>query len=158
MIIIGIDPGTAITGYGIIENKAGELKAIDYGCILTKPSLTTAERLKETDSKFVKLIKEHKPEKVAVEDIFFFKNAKTIIKVSQARGVILFRASKMMIPVFEHTPLQVKQSVTGYGRADKNQVQQMVKAILKLKETPKPDDAADALAIAICCANTNPLI
>ena len=155
MTIIGIDPGTAITGYGVIKKEPSGLKIIDYGCILTEQSLTAAERLKETDRQFVKLIKKYKPEKIAVEDIFFFKNAKTIIKVSQARGVILFRAAKMMIPIFEHTPLQVKQAVTGYGRADKNQVQQMVKNILKLKEIPKPDDAADALAIAICCANTN---
>lgn len=155
MIIIGIDPGTAITGYGIIENKASSLKVIDYGCILTEQSLTTAERLKETDKQFVKLIKKHKPEKIAVEDIFFFKNAKTIIKVSQARGVILFRAAKMMVPIFEHTPLQIKQAVTGYGRADKKQVQQMVKIILNLEKIPKPDDAADALAVAICCAHTN---
>jgi len=155
MIIIGIDPGTAITGYGIIKSEFGRLEMIDYGCIRTETSLSTAERLKETDLQFVKLINEYQPEKVAVEDIFFFKNTKTIIKVSQARGVILFRASKMMLPIFEHTPLQVKQAVTGYGRADKNQVQQMVKNILKLKEIPKPDDAADALAIAICCANTN---
>ncbi len=155
MIIIGIDPGTAITGYGIINSEADNLKIIDYGCILTEQSLTTAERLKEADRQFVKLIKKYKPEKIAVEDIFFFKNAKTVIKVSQARGVILFRASKMMIPVVEYTPLQVKQAVTGYGRADKNQVQQMVKNILNLKEIPKPDDAADALAVAICCAHTN---
>jgi len=157
MIIIGIDPGTAITGYGIIKSEFGRLEMIDYGCIRTEPSLSAAERLKETDLQFIKLINKYQPEKIAVEDIFFFKNAKTVIKVSQARGVILFRASKMMIPIFEHTPLQVKQAVTGYGRADKNQVQQMVKNILKLKEIPKPDDAADALAIAICCANTNSL-
>lgn len=155
MIIIGIDPGTAITGYGVIESKADKLKIIDYGCIKTEPSLTTAERLQKTDRQFVKLIKKYKPEKIAVENIFFFKNAKTVIKVSQARGVILFRAAKMMIPLFEYTPLQVKQAVTGYGRADKNQVQQMVKNILKLKEIPEPDDAADALAVAICCAHTN---
>jgi len=155
MIIIGIDPGTAITGYGIIKKEPKGLKIIDYGCITTEQSLTTAERLKETDRQFVKLIKKHKPEKIAVEDIFFFKNAKTVIKVSQARGVILFRASKMMIPIFEHTPLQVKQAVTGYGRADKKQVQQMVKVIFNLEEIPKPDDAADALAVAVCCAHTN---
>ncbi|MEA2113223.1 MAG: crossover junction endodeoxyribonuclease RuvC [Patescibacteria group bacterium] len=155
MIIIGIDPGTTITGYGVIESEKNGLEIIDYGCILTEPSLTTAERLKETDRQFVKLLNKHKPQKIAVEDIFFFKNAKTVIKVSQARGVILFRASKMLIPIFEYTPLQVKQAVTGYGRADKKQVQQMVKTILNLEEIPQPDDAADALAIAICCAHTN---
>ena len=111
-------------------------------------------RLKEIDEQLAKLIRKHKPQVVAVEDIFFFKNLKTAIKVSQARGVILARAAKMKTQVEEYTPLQVKQAVTSYGRADKKQVQEMVKLLLNLKEKPKSDDAADALATAICCANS----
>jgi len=153
MIILGIDPGTAATGFGIIK-KNRELKLIDYGCIKTSASSTTAERLKEIYSQLTKLIKKHKPNIAAVEDIFFFKNLKTAIKVSQARGVILLAITKSKIPVKEYTPLQVKQAVACYGRAEKKQVQEMVKILLHLKEIPKPDDAADALAIAICCANS----
>ena len=153
MIILGIDPGTAATGYGLIK-KNGELKLIEYGCIKTSASLTTAERLKELSNQLNDLIKEHKPDMTAVEDIFFFKNLKTAIKVSQARGVILLAAANLNIPVFEYTPLQVKQAITSYGRAEKIQVQKMVKALLNLKEIPKPDDASDALAVAICCANS----
>ncbi|MFH0906981.1 MAG: crossover junction endodeoxyribonuclease RuvC [bacterium] len=154
MIILGIDPGTAITGYGIIKKTADKLKIIEYGCIKTEPDLSTSERLYKIDQQLIKLIKKHKPQRIAVEDIFFFKNLKTVIKVSQARGVVLCRAAQMKMQVMEHTPLQVKQAVTGYGRADKNQVQKMVKIILGLEEIPKPDDSADALATAICCANS----
>jgi len=154
MIILGIDPGTAIIGYGIIEKLSDKLKVIEYGCITTKTEYSTAERLDQLDQELIKLIKKHKPDKMAVEDIFFFKNLKTVIKVSQARGVILMRGARIKIPIFEYTPLQVKQAVTSYGRADKKQVQEMVKLLLKLKEIPKPDDAADALAIAICCAHS----
>jgi len=153
MIILGIDPGTATTGYGVIE-KDNNLKMIDYGCIITTTDYSTAERLNIIDKELSKIIKKYKPDKIAVEDIFFFKNVKTVIKVSQARGVILARAAKTKIEVIEYTPLQIKQAVTSYGRADKNQVQQMVKLLLNLKQIPKPDDAADALATAICCANS----
>lgn len=153
MIILGIDPGTAATGFGVIK-KNRELKLIEFGCIKTPTSLTTAERLKELHNQLSKLIKKHKPDIMAVEDIFFFKNLKTAIKVSQARGVILLSAAKSKISVFECTPLQVKQAITGYGRAEKIQVQKMVKMLFNLKEIPKPDDAADALAAAICCAHT----
>jgi len=153
MIILGIDPGTAATGYGLIK-KNGELKSIEYGCIKTSASLTTAERLKELNNQLNALIEKYKPDMLAVEDLFFFKNLKTAIKVSQARGVILLAAAKLNIPVFECTPLQVKQAITSYGRAEKIQVQKMVKVLLNLKEIPKPDDASDALAVAICCANS----
>ncbi|MBU1255492.1 crossover junction endodeoxyribonuclease RuvC [Patescibacteria group bacterium] len=153
MIILGIDPGTAVVGFGLIK-KQNKLELIDYGCIKTSTDLTTAERLKEIDEQLAKLIRKHNPQVVAVEDIFFFKNLKTAIKVSQARGVILARAAKMKIQVEEYTPLQIKQAVSSYGRADKKQVQEMVKLLLNLKEIPKPDDAADALATAICCAHT----
>jgi crossover junction endodeoxyribonuclease RuvC len=152
MIILGIDPGTAIIGYGLIK-KDREISLLDYGCITTSKELTSAERLKELHTKLEKIIKKYKPDIAAVEDIFFFKNLKTAIKVSQARGVILLAAAQQKIPVFEYTPLQIKQAITTYGRAEKIQVQKMVKLLLNLKEIPKPDDAADALAVAICCAN-----
>ena len=155
MIILGIDPGTAITGYGVIENNEGKLKVIDYGCIFTDKKLKMPERLDLLGEELKKIIKKYKPQAMAVEELFFFKNAKTIITVGQARGVILFVGKnigkKTGLDIFEYTPLQVKQAVVGYGRADKKQVQSMVKAILGLNEIPKPDDAADALAIAICC-------
>jgi len=155
MIILGIDPGTAITGYGVIEKKPAKIEVIGYGCIRTETNLSTAERLKKIDQQLAKIIRQYKPQQMAVEDIFFFKNTKTAMKVSQARGVILARAARMNIPVDEYTPLQIKQATTSYGRAEKKQVQMMVKLILNLKEIPKPDDAADALAAAICCAHSN---
>ncbi len=154
MIILGVDPGTATTGYGLIEDKKGELKVIDYGCICTKRSSAMPERLDLIAKGLKKIIRKYKPQTMAVEDLFFFKNAKTAITVGQARGVILFIGKNEKLKVLEYTPLQVKQAVVGYGRADKNQIQQMVKAILNLKIIPKPDDAADALAVAICCANS----
>jgi crossover junction endodeoxyribonuclease RuvC len=153
MIILGIDPGTAIIGWGLIK-KDKNLEAIDYGCIKTSPDLSTAERLNKLYKELDSLIKKHKPGIVAVEDIFFFKNLKTAVKVSQARGVILLTIAKSKIEVAEYTPLQIKQAVACYGRADKRQVQEMVKTLLNLKEIPKPNDAADALATAICCANS----
>lgn len=155
MIILGIDPGTAITGYGLIKKKLTKIEIIDYGCIRTETNLSTAERLKKIDQQLAKIIRRYKPQQMAVEDIFFFKNVKTAMKVSQARGVILARAARMNIPVDEYTPLQIKQATTSYGRAGKKQVQRMVQLILNLKEIPKPDDAADALAAAICCAHSN---
>ena len=154
MIIMGIDPGTAIVGFGLIKKLPDKLKIIDYGCIKTEAKFSTAERLKKIDRQLTKLIKKYKPKRIAVEDIFFFKNLKTAVKVSQARGVILARAAQPKVSIIEYTPLQIKQAVTGYGRADKKQVQKMVKVILNLKEIPQPDDAADALATAICCAHS----
>jgi crossover junction endodeoxyribonuclease RuvC len=153
MKIIGIDPGTAIIGYGVI-NSGRKLELIDYGCIKTSTDLSTAERLVKLHKELEALIKKHKPDVVAVEDIFFFKNLKTAIKVSQARGVILLTIAQNKIPVAEYTPLQIKQAVACYGRAEKVQVQKMVQVLLNLKEIPKPDDAADALAVAICCAHS----
>ena len=165
MIILGIDPGTATTGYGVIENNQGKVKAVDYGCVLTDKKIKMPERLDFLGEELKKIIKKYKPQAMAVEELFFFKNAKTIITVGQARGVILFvgknagknigkSSEKAELDIYEYTPLQVKQAVVGYGRADKNQVQQMVKSILGLNEIPKPDDAADALAVAICCASS----
>jgi crossover junction endodeoxyribonuclease RuvC len=156
MIILGIDPGTAIVGFGLIEKEAKnqKLKLIEYGCIKTSAKFSTAERLEVIHKELSSLLKKYKPDIVAVEDIFFFKNLKTAIKVSQARGVILFTIAEKKIAVAEFTPLQIKQAVACYGRAEKSQVQKMVKTLLGLNEIPKPDDAADALAVAICCAHS----
>lgn len=154
MKILGIDPGTATIGFGLIEKNKSNLKLLKYGCIKTSANLSTAERLNKLHKELSSLIKIHKPDVAAVEDIFFFKNLKTAIKVSQARGAILLAIAQNKIPIAEYTPLQIKQAVTCYGRAEKAQVQKMVKVILSLEELPKPDDAADALAVAICCAHS----
>lgn len=150
MIIMGIDPGLAIVGYGIIRVKNG-LKCLDYGVIETSPSLLKEERLKRIYLETSKLLKKYNPKILAVENVYFFKNAKTITSVSEAKGVILLAAAKKKIKIQEIPPPQVKMIVCGYGRAEKKQIEKKVKRILKLKELPKPDDAADALAIAICC-------
>jgi crossover junction endodeoxyribonuclease RuvC len=152
--ILGIDPGTATTGWAVVEEKKGEPKLVACGCINTSKFNSDAERLVEIGRDIGSLIKKYKPAEAAIEDLFFFKNLKTAITVAQARGVILYEIKKSSIPLFSYTPLQVKQALTGYGRADKNQIQIMVKNILKLKAIPKPDDAADAIAIAICHINT----
>ncbi|PKL72429.1 crossover junction endodeoxyribonuclease RuvC [Candidatus Kuenenbacteria bacterium HGW-Kuenenbacteria-1] len=155
MIILGIDPGLAITGYGIInEDKKLEIKLITYGCINTNSKLSTIERLEKIHLELKKIVKKYKPDKIAVEELFFAKNVKTALKVGEARGVILLTIRQKKVPFFEFTPLQVKQAVASYGRASKQQVQKMVKAILNLEKVPKSDDAADALAIAITCAQT----
>lgn len=153
MIILGIDPGTATTGFGLIK-KGKKLKCIDYGLIETASSLPAAERLKILNDELRKLIKKHRPEALAVENVYFFKNLKTAMPVSQAKGVILLTAAQENIPVYEFTPLQAKMTVVGYGRAEKKQVQEMVKIILEMAKAPYPDDAADALAVAVCCAKT----
>jgi len=176
MIILGIDPGTATTGYSIIEKKPKKrrkiyqnknnqqeknvsewVKVIDYGCITTSSNLSDGERLKRINNHLNKLIKQYKPEVLAIESIFFFKNLKTAMPVSQAKGVILFTAAKKKIPVYEFTPLQVKMAITGYGKAKKKQVQEMIKIIFNLEKKPKDknkrkDDATDAIGIAFCCA------
>ncbi|MFC1651611.1 crossover junction endodeoxyribonuclease RuvC [Patescibacteria group bacterium] len=150
MIILGIDPGTAALGYGLIQGDKDNLKLIKYGCVKTESKQAMPFRLHIIHKEIKKLMQKYKPDQLAVEEIFFAKNSKTALKVGQARGVILLLGAEHRIPVFDYTPLQVKQSVTAYGRADKQQVQKMVQAILKLKEIPEPDDAADALAVAIC--------
>ena len=152
MIILGIDPGTATTGYGVIRGGK-DLQCIDYGVIETGAKLPPAERLKIINRELDGIIKKHKPSIMAVERLYFFKNLKTAMPVSQAKGVIMFTAAARNLPVREFTPPQVKMAVAGYGKADKKQIQKMVKTLLKLKEEPKPDDAADALAIAVCCAS-----
>lgn len=150
MRILGIDPGTATTGWAILEQREKEMIPIAYGHISTSPKNSTCQRLKEVAFDVEEIIKKYQPGEGAIEDLFFFKNIKTAMKVSQSRGAIMLTLIKANLKVFEYTPLQVKQAVTGYGRADKTQVQLMVKNILKLKEVPKPDDTADAIAIAIC--------
>ncbi|WP_156299316.1 crossover junction endodeoxyribonuclease RuvC [Streptobacillus canis] len=154
MRVIGIDPGTAIIGYSIIDSKNGKTELIDYGCIYTDKDLPMPERLEQIYLKLEILFNMYKPDHMAIEELFFFKNQKTIITVAQARGVIVTKAQMSGIEIFNYTPLQVKTGITGYGRAEKKQVQEMVKIILKLDEIPKPDDAADAIAIAINHLNT----
>ena len=154
-VILGIDPGIADTGFGIIkQDKAGNLICLDYGSIKTKASLELADRLEIINKELGNIIKKYKPGLIAVEQLFFCKNVKTALVVGQARGVILLTAKQNKIPLTEFTPLQVKQAVAAYGQASKMQVQKMVKILLDLKELPRPDDAADALAIAICALNT----
>ncbi|MCX6812539.1 MAG: crossover junction endodeoxyribonuclease RuvC [Candidatus Berkelbacteria bacterium] len=154
MKILGIDPGTAICGWGLIESDGHEPRILKCGVITTKAKSPDADRLEIIYDSVCDIIKKEKPEAVAVEQLFFFKNQKTVMTVSQTRGAIVLAVQKSRTPLFEYTPLQVKQAVVGYGRAEKNQVQEMVKVILHLKEIPKPDDAADALAIAICCSQS----
>lgn len=149
-IILGIDPGTATTGWGIISQEKKEPKILAFGCIETTKADSDSQRLKEIAEDLRGIIEKYRPDEVAVEDLYFFKNLKTAIKVAQARGVLLLAPTEMKKPVFEYTPLQVKQALTGYGRAEKKQVQYMVQNILSLKQIPKPDDAADALAVALC--------
>ncbi len=150
MIILGIDPGIATVGYGIVEYNGNSFRAVDYGAIITPAKLPLQRRLRMIYEEVSRLIERHKPDAMAVEELFFNTNAKTAISVAHGRGVVLLAAMLGNIEAFEYTPLQVKQATTGYGRADKNQVQQMVKIMLNLNAVPKPDDAADALAVAIC--------
>jgi len=155
MIILGIDPGTATTGYGVIKVKnlrsksRDNFKCLSFGSIETKPTTVMPERLKEINNQLNKIIKEYQPKALVVETLFFFKNLKTAMPVSQAKGVILLTAAKKNVPVYEFTPMQVKKMVTGSGKAEKKQVQKKIKSFFGLKELPKPDDAADALAIAL---------
>ncbi len=155
MKILGIDPGIAIVGFGIIEYDGVNFKVVDYGAVTSPAHTPLPVRLKMVYDDICYIIDKFKPDQVAIEELFFNNNAKTAIAVGQARGVLILAAQNNNIPVYEYTPLQVKQGVVGYGRAQKNQVQQMVKSILKLNEVPKPDDTADALAIAVCHAHTN---
>ena len=151
MITIGIDPGTAITGYGIInEEQDGRLVVLDYGVIRTSAEFHQADRLAQLYQKIKELILLHQPDMGAVEKLFFERNVRTALQVGQARGVALLAMAESKMQIGEYTPLEVKQAVAGYGAADKNQVQQMVRTILGLNTIPHPDDAADALAVAIC--------
>lgn len=152
-IIIGLDPGIADTGYGIIDCNKGKMTCLGYGSIKTGPKLDMIDRLEILDAELEKIIIKYKPEIAAVEKLFFNKNVKTALTVGQARGVLLLRIKKSNLKLVEFTPGQIKQAVCAYGQASKLQVQKMVKMILGLKELPQPDDAADALAAAICSSN-----
>lgn len=153
MKILGIDPGTATTGFGVIEKRGSKLKFIDAGVITTPPEMSMPNRLAEIYAGLKEIIAHHQPDCMAVELLYFASNVTTAITVGQARGVVLLAGAEAAVPIGEYTPLQVKQAVTGYGRADKKQIQEMVKMILGLDGIPKPDDAADGLAIAITHAN-----
>ena len=151
MLVIGIDPGTAITGYGLVnEERNGSLTVVDYGVIQTPAKMPMPQRLLHLHRELKGITLLHKPDNGAVEKLFFQKNVRTAISVGQGRGVALLALAEAEMPIFEYTPLEIKQSVVGYGGADKSQMQYMVKAILNLDEIPKPDDAADALAVAVC--------
>lgn len=150
MRILGIDPGYAIVGYGILEYEKNKFYPLEFGAITTEAHTDFQHRLTEVYSAVDEVMKRTKPEALAIEKLFFTTNQKTVIQVAQARGVILLAAAQNGIPVYEYTPLQIKQSVTGYGKALKTQVQDMTKRILRLEKVPKPDDTADRLAVAIC--------
>lgn len=155
MIILGIDPGLSLTGWGIIEAASRDkMTALKYGCIKTYSQTPLIERLQIVHDNLQNIIDTYKPDVVAIEEIFFLKAAKSVAAVGQSRGAIVLTVSMNRIPLFEYNPRSVKMSLTGYGSADKHQMQHMVKIFLKLKEIPKPDDAADALAMAICHINT----
>jgi crossover junction endodeoxyribonuclease RuvC len=157
VIILGIDPGTANTGYGVVARAGARLVALDGGVIETSPRSEAAVRLAEIHARVCALIAEHRPEAVAVEDLYFGTNARSAFAVGQARGVVLLAAGQAGLDCVSYTPQQVKGAVCGSGRADKSQVQRMVQAVLSLAELPTPDHAADALAVAICHANAAPM-
>lgn len=155
MLAIGIDPGTATTGYGFVRrNETGDLVAVDWGVILTSSDDDPSNRLVQIHKALKKLLKKHNPECAAVESLFFQRNVRTAMSVGQARGVVLLTLEQAGIPSYDYNPNQVKQAVSGYGAADKKQMQAMVRTLLNLPDLPKPDDAADALAVAICHLNT----
>lgn len=154
MRILGIDPGVAIVGFGLIESDRGTLRMLQYGAITTPAGLPLAARLAQINRDMEELIDTFRPDEISVEELFFSKNITTGIAVAHARGVILCAAEKKKIPIYEYTPMQVKQAVVGYGLADKKQVMDMTRRLLKLKSVPRPDDAADALAIALCHARS----
>lgn len=154
MLILGVDPGTAITGFGFIRVEDDQLEMIGCGAITTPADWELARRLGHIYRELATLISKHAPTDAVVEKLFFNKNVRTALSVGQARGVALLAAQQAHLAIHEYTPLQVKQAIAGYGRADKNQVQQMVKLLLQLDSVPQPDDAADALAVAICHAHS----
>ncbi|MDD7194145.1 MAG: crossover junction endodeoxyribonuclease RuvC [Oscillospiraceae bacterium] len=159
MIVLGIDPGYAIVGYGVVEYNNNHFRAIEYGAVTTEAHTPFNERIEKIYDGVSALIAKYSPAALAVEKLFFNTNQKTAIDVAQARGAIVLAAQKAGVKIFEYTPLQVKQSVVGYGRAEKKQVQEMTRLMLNLDKIPKPDDAADALAMAIChCHSAGSLI
>jgi crossover junction endodeoxyribonuclease RuvC len=154
MRILGIDPGIAIVGFGLIESDRGAMRMLQYGAVTTEAGLPLATRLVQIEDDMRALIQQLQPDEIAIEELFFSKNITTGIAVAHGRGVVLCTAERLGVPIFEYTPMQVKQAVVGYGLAEKRQVMDMTKRLLKLKAVPKPDDAADALAIAICHARS----
>ena len=154
MIILGIDPGLAIVGWGVVEQRGGRFRTLGYGSIQTPAGMKTEERLSRIYDELTALIQKYRPEQMAVEELFFTNNITTGIRVAEARGIVLLCGQQNDLKIFEYTPMQVKQAVVGYGKAEKKQVITMVTSILGLKEPPKPDDTADALAIAVCHGNT----
>ena len=154
MRILGIDPGYAIVGYGVLDYVNNRFSVVDFGAITTPAGMDFSRRLEIIYDEMDVIIKKNRPEAMAIEKLFYNTNAKTVIDVGQARGVIMLAAQKNQLPAFEYTPLQVKQSVVGYGRAEKKQVQEMMRIMLHLDSVPKPDDTADALAMAICHGHT----
>jgi crossover junction endodeoxyribonuclease RuvC len=154
MRILGIDPGTSLTGFGVIEETAGEIAVVAYGVITTESQTPMPERLREIHRELEQIISLHAPQAAAVERLFFQRNVRTALAVGQARGVVLLALAQAGLPVAEYTPPEVKQAVTGFGGADKRQIQEMVRVLLRLADIPRPDDAADALAIAICHAHS----
>ena len=154
MRILGIDPGIAIVGFGLIESERGSVRMLQYGAVTTEAGLPLATRLLQIENDMTALIAQLQPDEIAIEELFFSKNITTGIAVAHGRGVILCTAEKMQLPIYEYTPMQVKQAVVGYGLAEKKQVMDMTRRLLKLKDIPRPDDAADALAIAICHARS----
>jgi len=154
MLILGLDPGYARAGWGVIDQAKNKLAPVAFGCLETKAQMSHAERLKKLQDEIKKIIAKYQPDALAIEELFFFKNLKTALQVAESRGVILATVFDCRLPIYEYTPLQIKQAVTSYGRADKNQVQQMVKLILGMKTIIQPDDAADAMAVAITCAHS----
>ena len=150
MIVLGIDPGIAIMGYGVVEPKENKIKVLENGVLTTSSKTRTPERLEILYNNLEGIIKEYKPDEFAIEELFFNQNVKTAITVGHARGVQVLCAQANNIPIYEYTPLQIKQAITGYGRADKKQMQLTVTTLLNLKDMPGPDDAADALAVALC--------
>ena len=149
MRLLGIDPGTGITGFGVIDVKDGKYTLVDAGVVRTKAHTPQQERLETIFENITEIIDEHKPQIMSIEKLFFTNNITTAMTVSEARGVVLLCAQKASMQIYEYTPLQIKQSITGYGKADKKQVQEMVRVVMKLKEVPKPDDCADAIAVAV---------
>ena len=155
MLALGIDPGTAICGYGFVESQGSRLIAHEYGAVTTSPKARMEDRLMKLYDGLDALIKEYHPDVMGVEQLFFNRNVTTAIPVGQARGIVLLAAAKNQLELAEHTPLQVKQAVVGYGRAEKKQVMDMVRRICALKAVPRPDDAADAVALALCHARSS---
>ena len=154
MIVLGIDPGTASTGWGVVEQSGSRLRSLGHGCIVTSAQSATQARLRKIHDESLAILKRFQPDAVAIEELFVNVNVKTALAVGQARGVIILAASALDLSPFEYSPLRIKQAVTGYGRASKIQVQEMTKVILGLERIPQPDHAADALAVAICHANS----